>query len=450
MGNRILRKPAQFLYRVLNRRGNLVSSQVKMDIEHLHPGGNREELYRKYYVEKLEKSLLIFAVGTILALFMAGRAIRGQPLEQENMLRRGGILEDGKEVVLEGIYGDQKEEFRIYMEPLQLNVEDITEWYQRFTEELPSLIMGENLSLQEVRTDLKLLEQYENYPFYVQWRSDNAEVVTSTGEVRAADQEEEVMLQAKIAYGESEWETVLWATVPAKEYTGEEYRYRKTAQLLEEAERNSREEEYWALPANVDELEIKWQNPAKNDGFLLFIGTCAIVVLIFFMGDRDLHQELERQRECMKREYPDIVHKLALYLGAGMTLQGAFQKIGSEYEQQRKQGREKSPGYEQILYTCRELKSGASESAAYERFGRRTGLQEYIRLSTLMTQNLKKGSASLLPRLHEEAERSLMQRIQTGRKLGEEASTKLLIPMVMMLGVVMVMVMLPAFTAMGM
>ena len=67
-----------------------------------------------------------------------------------------------------------------------------------------------------------------------------------------------------------------------------------------------------------------------------------------------------------------------------------------------------------------------------------------------MTQNLKKGSASLLPRLHEEAERALMQRIQAGRKLGEEASTKLLIPMVMMLGVVMVMVMLPAFTAMGM
>jgi len=95
------------------------------------------------------------------------------------------------------------------------------------------------------------------------------------------------------------------------------------------------------------------------------------------------------------------------------------------------------------------MKSGVPESNAYERFGLRTGLQEYIRLGTLMAQNLKKGSSSLLERLQEEADRALAVRIQSGRKLGEEASTKLLVPMVMMLGIVMVMVMLPAFNSMG-
>jgi pilus assembly protein TadC len=102
-----------------------------------------------------------------------------------------------------------------------------------------------------------------------------------------------------------------------------------------------------------------------------------------------------------------------------------------------------------MLYTCRELKSGVSEGNAYEHFGKRTGLQEYIRLCTLMTQNLKKGSASLVPRLREEVDKSLTERIRMGRKLGEEAATKLLVPMVMMLAVVMVMVMLPAFSSMG-
>ena len=263
-------------------------------------------------------------------------------------------------------------------------------------------------------------------------------------------QDKEVMLKAEISYGEQEWETVLWITVPAKEYSREEYRYQKTVTMLEEAERNSREEEYWELPATVDEQKITWRNPTEKSWLVLLAVSWGVGVLIFFLSDRDLHQELEKQRECMKQEYPDIVHKLALYLGAGMTLQGAFQEIGSEYELQKKQGRERSPGYEQILYACRELKSGVSESSAYERFGRRTGLQEYIRLSTLMTQNLKKGSSSLLERLHEETEKALIQRIQSGRKLGEEAATKLLVPMVMMLGVVMVMVMLPAFISMGM
>ena len=446
----VLQRPAQWIYAVLNRHGNLVPGQVKTDMEHLYPGGNKEELCRKYYVEKIQKSLMIILCGTMLALLMAVRAIRGQPLEKENMLRRGGVLDEGKEIILEGIYGDQKKEFRVYMEPIQLDPENMDEQYRAFTEKLPALILGNNLSLQEVKADLDLTDRYEEYPFQVEWKSSNTDVISGSGKVVPAEQEEEVMLQAMITYGENEWETGLWVNVPAREYTREEYQYRKAVQLLEEAEQNSREEEYWTLPTIVDEIEIKWQNPTKNNGFLVFIGICMIAILIFFMSDRDLHQELEKQRECMKREYPDIVHKLALYLGAGMTLQGAFHKIGSEYEQQRKTGREISPGYEHVLYTCRELKSGVPESQAYERFGRRAGVQEYIRLSTLMTQNLRKGSSSLLVRLHEEAERSLMQRIQTGRKLGEEASTKLLIPMVMMLGVVMVMVMLPAFTSMGM
>lgn len=445
-----MRRPAELLYAVLDRNGKLTSRQVRIDMEHLYPGQDQDKLRREFYIKKIEKTMLILLGGTVLAVFMAARSIRGQPLERENMLKRGDVLKEGQDVWLEGSYGDQKERFHVYVEPLQIKADDLAEWYEKFSDALPELIAGQNSSLQDVRSNLNLAEQYEGFPFHVEWRSYDTESITSSGEVKPDGQDKEVMLKAEISYGEQEWETVLWITVPAKEYSREEYRYQKTATMLEEAERNSREEEYWELPATVDEQKITWRNPTEKSWLVLLAASWGVGVLIFFLSDRDLHQELEKQRECMKQEYPDIVHKLALYLGAGMTLQGAFQKIGSEYELQKKQGRELSPGYEQILYTCRELKSGVSESSAYERFGRRTGLQEYIRLSTLMTQNLKKGSSSLLERLHEETEKALIQRIQSGRKLGEEAATKLLVPMVMMLGVVMVMVMLPAFISMGM
>ena len=75
-------------------------------------------------------------------------------------------------------------------------------------------------------------------------------------------------------------------------------------------------------------------------------------------------------------------------------------------------------------------------------------MQEYIRLCTLLTQNLKRGNSSLLERLREEADKISEERLQRSRKLGEEAGTKLLVPMVMMLAVVMVMIMIPAFAAM--
>ena len=82
-----------------------------------------------------------------------------------------------------------------------------------------------------------------------------------------------------------------------------------------------------------------------------------------------------------------------------------------------------------MLYTCRELQGGVSEGAAYEHFGKRTGLREYIRLGTLLGQNLKRGNSTLTERLREEAEKSSAESLLRVRRLGEEAGTKLLVPM---------------------
>ena len=131
-----------------------------------------------------------------------------------------------------------------------------------------------------------------------------------------------------------------------------------------------------------------------------------------------------------------------------MTVRGAFQKIASDFERKREGMAGRHPAYEEMLYTCRELKSGVSEGAAYEHFGRRAGRQEYIRLSTLLMQNLKRGNSTLLERLREEADKAGEERLMQSRRLGEEAGTRLLVPMVLMLAVVMVMIMAPAFSAM--
>lgn len=173
----------------------------------------------------------------------------------------------------------------------------------------------------------------------------------------------------------------------------------------------------------------------EKKGVLIAVGAIILAVLLFVMADRDLHSELLAKQQAMKQKYPDVVQKLQLYLGAGMTMRGALQKI--------------SPEYEQVGYLCRELQSGVSEAAAYENFGRRTGVQEYLRLSTLMAQNSKKGNSTLLERLREEADRANIEQLQSCRKLGEEASTKLLVPMVLMLLVVMLIIIIPAFSSMG-
>jgi pilus assembly protein TadC len=203
------------------------------------------------------------------------------------------------------------------------------------------------------------------------------------------------------------------------------------------------------LPESWQGQKLSWTYKVKDNGPVLWISAMFVAILIYLLADKDLHDEVEQRKLLMKREYPDVVHKLVLYLGAGMTIRGTFHKVAEEYEQSRVEGKGQCPVYEEMLHTCRELKSGMSEAVAYEHFGKRTGLQEYVRLSTLLTQNLKKGNNTLLQRLREEATKASIERIQYAKRLAEEAVTKLLIPMVLMLLVVMLMIMIPAFSSVG-
>ncbi len=106
--------------------------------------------------------------------------------------------------------------------------------------------------------------------------------------------------------------------------------------------------------------------------------------------------------------------------------------------------------YEEMIYTFREMQSGRSESECYERFGQRCGLQEYRKFGAMLAQNLKKGSKGLADLLKGEAANAFEERKNQAKKLGEEASTKLLLPMILMLLVVFIIIIVPAFLSIQM
>ena len=59
------------------------------------------------------------------------------------------------------------------------------------------------------------------------------------------------------------------------------------------------------------------------------------------------------------------------------------------------------------------------------------------------------GARNLLAMLELEMEDAFEQRKTTARRLGEEAGTKLLLPLFIMLGIVMIIVIVPAMSALG-
>jgi hypothetical protein len=65
-------------------------------------------------------------------------------------------------------------------------------------------------------------------------------------------------------------------------------------------------------------------------------------------------------------------------------------------------------------------------------------------LAALLVQNLRKGDQRLLATLEREAESAFEERKRNARVQGEEAATKLLIPMALMLLIVLVLLIVPA------
>lgn len=147
----------------------------------------------------------------------------------------------------------------------------------------------------------------------------------------------------------------------------------------------------------------------------------------------------------MRLDYPEVVNKLLILLGAGMSLKQAWDKISARYSDKRPK-ETKSPRYiyEEMLVTSHEISDGESERRAYQNFGERTGLGVYHRLVRILIQNLNTGSRGLCQLLEQESQTALEERRALARKLGEEAGTRLLLPMMLMLVIVIAIIMVPA------
>ena len=96
------------------------------------------------------------------------------------------------------------------------------------------------------------------------------------------------------------------------------------------------------------------------------------------------------------------------------------------------------------------MQRDVTELESYEQFGKRCGLKAYRKLAALLTQNLRKGSKGLSELLRTEADQAFEERKAAAKKRGEEAGTKLLLPMFMMLSMVLLIVIVPAFLSIQM
>lgn len=331
--------------------------------------------------------------------------------------------------------------------------DEIQEMFDRVTRKLDSFILNGNESLDRVETDLDLMTQIPEEPVDISWELDRYDVMNIQGEIQEDALQEDgtlVDLSAVLTYREDETKQARYqctACLYPRTLTRQEARQKEVKEELTKAEAGSREKKQWILPETIRGKAADYYRQMDSRGAIL-IGMALLIgiLLIAQRKQTEMQDENERSRQ-MIRDYPEIVGKLTLYLGAGMTVRRAFRKVVDEYERQKEKTGVRY-AYEEMQKTCREMESGHTEAESYENFGRRCRIQAYLRFGALLSQNLRKGTKGLTQLLKMESVQAFEERKARARRLGEEAGTKLLLPMFLMLAVVLVIVIVPAFLSM--
>lgn len=346
--------------------------------------------------------------------------------------------------------GEAEEKITVEIEEEQFTREEIQVRFKEAEKELETLILGDNQGLDEVRSDLNLVTKLPDSGITVAWELDNYKVMNLQGELQAEALNENgtlVKLEAFLSYKEAKAQYTFYANLFSPRLSGKEKWIQKLKAELDRLDEETKEDSEMPLPDKVGEIRVIWRRVTDYRAAGLLLLGIALSLSLYASDRRKKKQREEGRRRQLELDYPQVINRFTLYLGAGMPVRKVWFKLAEDYRNREKKKEERAI-YEEMLYTMHEIQSGAPESECYEKFGERCGLTVYRKFGTLLSQNMKKGTKGLADLLKQEAAGTFEERKSFARKLGEEAGTKLLLPMFLMFGMVLAIIVVPAFFSM--
>lgn len=422
-------------------------------------GSKNEERLRLLYVEsqasikkihvlhrckQVAILLLLVVVGSIMSIFLEVKYTAVKPVN-EIARRNYGEGNEKHQVMLEK-EGSEKEIVDLDVAQRQYSPEEYENKLKEAKAYVGENLKGENDSLDHVNTNLYFSSEVPDNDISITYSSLDLDLIDGKGVLYNDDLTEPLIVTIRVEYAyqqDSVFENILVCVDPPS--ISEEKAYldevKKDLKLLEE---QSRTKSKLNLPSSIREFQISLMSKKPNHSMTVLFFCILMGGLLAFRTEEEIKSELkERDRQLLK-DYPEVINKLVLLLGAGMTIRGVVMKLASDYQEAKKNGEPLRYFYEELVIMVYELQTGVPETQAFLHLGNQLKLAPYLKLSNYLVQNQKKGTNNLMELLEQEEIQAMETRREQARRLGEEASTKLLLPMLMLLLVVLILVMYPA------
>ena len=364
--------------------------------------------------------------------------------ELSNYIQRPYVDEDDTEVKIEVeglLEGSQKIEIpvskRVYSN------EEAKEAMKKGMDEILKILPGENTSLQNITTDLNPVSELSDLGLSVKWDFGDGDIIDIQGNVDNENLSESVDIDigVTLSYESYEESYVIPARVMPKPLTADESLIKRFKDYISVADKKSAGESGFYLPESFEGKKLVYHLEDGMNFHLIWIMGIIVAILLYLREKNNDRQKLEKKKRELLKDYPDIVSKLIVFIGAGLSVRQSWEGIVKDYESENK---EKRYAYEEMAKSLARLKTGTQENVVYKEFGRSCLLRQYMKLASLLEQNRKSGISTLSTLLGMESQSAWEERLNLAKREGEELNTKLLLPLFMMLLIVMMMIIVPA------
>ena len=420
-------------------RSPMSREKEQLQFRELYIGADCQEQGRKERVKWIAVAVAFLSLTMVFAGAAELKNLTSRVLIQENCIYRRA---DALQVDLDWEAGDITGNVVFELASQRVPMEERDALFQEAENYVKSYILGGNESLQEVRGDIRFPETVPGTDVTVFCRPESYHWLNADGSRTIHALPEDGVrekLYVTMYYYEEERETVLELFLLPEGDEEEQFQKKLETELLSRVADNTNE--YVCLPEQIEGVPVVWSVKRERTSItILFLGLIA-AVCIPLSGKRKQEEQLRRREQELMADYPELVSKYLLLLNAGLSQRAVWERIVSDYRKSKR----KRYVYEEMIWTMREMENGISEPKAYERFGKRCRLLPYMRFSGVLVQNLQKGARGGLQLLEQEALAAFAERKEAAKRKGEEAGTKLLLPMFGLLAIVLIIVMFPAF-----
>lgn len=162
-------------------------------------------------------------------------------------------------------------------------------------------------------------------------------------------------------------------------------------------------------------------------------------VAYYYFGTVTSEKILKRSEEMMT-DFSEVISKLALLTNAGMIFREAWEEVAYTGERAL---------YLEMQTAVDEMNNGYAEVDALFRFGSRCVVPEIKKFTSTVVQGITKGNSELSMMLQEQSKEVWNLRRQNIKRQGEKASSKLMIPIMIMFIGILIMILIPIFSNIG-